>query len=134
METILARRVVLIRLTIGAVWFFHGLFSKILGGIPRHRLIVARVLGDDVAGAATLAVGFGEIGIAIWMISGRFPKTCALAQTLTLLSMNTLEIIYARDLLLSPVIMVILNIVLISSAWYVGLATSTTQSRAEPLP
>jgi len=52
----------------------------------RHRLIVARVLGDDVASIATLAVGIGEIWYRDLDGEWAFPKVIALVQTLALVS------------------------------------------------
>lgn len=112
----------ILRLTIGGVWAFHGVYSKILEGIPRHRLIVARVLGPDVAGPITILIGIGEVLIAIWLVSGKFPRLCALFQTLVLAAMNFLEIRLANDLLLSAPGMVFLNVILLSTVWYIALA------------
>ncbi len=43
----------LAQIVIGSVWLFHGLYSKILNGIRRHRLIVGKILGVTNAGIAT---------------------------------------------------------------------------------
>jgi hypothetical protein len=42
------------------VWLLFGLGFKILGLLPRHRLIVAAVLGEAAAGPITLIIGAGE--------------------------------------------------------------------------
>ncbi len=97
-------------LSIGAVWVFHGIYSKIGGGIPRHRRIVARILGEEIAGPATIAIGAMETLLGLWVMSGRRRRTCATVQTLALVSMNTLEIARARDLLVSAPGMVALNL------------------------
>jgi hypothetical protein len=94
------------------------LYSKILGGIPRHRMIVARVLGEDWAQAATLAVGICEILLGIWAFTHRWPRTCALVQTIAILTMNTLEISRAPDLLISAPGMVALNCGFLALGWY----------------
>lgn len=46
---------------IGSVWIFHGFYSKLLRGIPRHRAIIARVLGEQRADRATTLIGVSEI-------------------------------------------------------------------------
>ncbi len=107
-----------LRLLIGSVWVFHGLYSKLLDGIPRHRLIVARVLGDDVATVATRAVGVGEILLGLWAFSHRRPRACAAVQTLAIATMNTLEISRAPDLLISAPGMVALNLGFLALGWY----------------
>ena len=120
------------RYGIASVWLFHGLFGKVLGLIPRHRLIVARVLGEDVSGAATRAIGIAEILLALWVASGRFPRLCAAAITLALAAMNTLEVLYARDLLLAPAGMVAANAALVGVAWYLAIADRPREDAAAP--
>ncbi len=104
------------------MWIFHGLYSKLLDGAPRHRSIVARVLGEDVAANATLAIGAGEVLLGLWVLSARAPRLCAAMQTVLLVVMNSLEIAFARDLLISPAGMVFLNLLLVAAAWRVALA------------
>lgn len=103
---------------IGSVWIFHGLYSKILRGIPRHRAIVARVLGERHADLATTVIGVGEIILGLWVFSGWQRVPCAAAQTLTLLSMNVLEIALAADLLISALGMLALNGGFVVAIWY----------------
>lgn len=102
---------------IALVWLFHGLYSKIFHGIPRHRQIVARVLGEGLAGPVTIAVGSLEVILGIWILSGRRRPACALVQTLAILGMNTLEILLAKDLLISAFGMVALNLMFLAIVW-----------------
>src|SRR5579871_1102705 len=95
---------------IGSVWIFHGLYSKVLNGIPRHRLIVGKILGIERAGIATKTIGLLELLLGVWAITGWLPVWCAAVQTLALIAMNSLEIILARELLISAIGMVILNL------------------------
>lgn len=103
---------------IGSVWVFHGLYSKILDGVPRHRLIVGRILGEGIADRATLAIGMLEILLGLWAFSGRYRRLCALVQTLAIAAMNTLEIYLAPDLLISALGMVALNLAFLSLIWF----------------
>ncbi len=103
---------------IGSVWIFHGLFSKLAGGIPRHRLIVERILGEPAAGPATLAIGSLEVLLGLWVFSGWKRRLCAMVQTAALVAMNSLEIALARDLLISAPGMVVLNLAFIALIWY----------------
>ncbi len=109
---------------------FHGLYSKLLDGIPRHRLIVARVLGEDWARAATLAVGCCEVLLGVWVFLHRWPRVCAAVQTLAILTMNALEISRAPDLLISAPGMVALNCLFLALAWY--NATRPRAQRSQP--
>lgn len=102
---------------IASVWLFHGLYSKIFHGIPRHRQIVARALGEGLAGPVTIAVGSLEVILGIWILSGRRRPACALVQTLAILGMNTLEILLAKDLLISAFGMVALNLMFLAIVW-----------------
>ena len=102
---------------IASVWIFHGLYSKVLRGIPRHQQIVARVLGDGLAGTATIAVGLLEVLLGVWILTGRKRPVCALVQTLAIVGMNTLEIVLANDLLISATGMVALNFVFLGFVW-----------------
>ncbi|HSH38475.1 MAG TPA: DoxX-like family protein [Chthoniobacterales bacterium] len=102
---------------IGAVWVFHGLYSKLLNGFPRHREIVARVVGEELATPVTKLVGAGEVLLGLWTWSGRARKPCAAAQSAALVSMNALEISRANDLLVSGRGMLILNALLLAMTW-----------------
>jgi hypothetical protein len=111
-----------LRLGIASVWLLFGLFFKALGAVPRHRQIVARVVGEDRAGTVLWMVALGEIGLGLWMIAGRYLLVCAAIQTAFIAAMNTLELRHARDLLLSPIGMVSANVVFLSLGWYVAFA------------
>ena len=99
-----------LRLGIGLVWLLFGLLFKTLGAVPRHRQIVARVVGESAAGAVTQLVALAEICLGLWMVSGYWLVPCVAAQTLLIVAMNGCELRYARDLLLSPVGMVCANL------------------------
>jgi hypothetical protein len=103
---------------IGSVWIFHGLYSKILNGIPRHRLIVGKILGTERAGIATKTIGLLELLLGVWVITNWQPVGCASVQTAALIAMNSLEIILARELLISSVGMVFLNLLFLSLVWW----------------
>lgn len=103
---------------IAGVWIFHGLYSKLLDGVPRHKMIVERVLGEPLADLATACIGIMEILLGCWVIWGRHRRINATIQTLALVSMNTLEIMLARDLLISAAGMVALNLCFITLIWW----------------
>ena len=105
------------QIVIGTVWVFHGFYSKILNGVPRHHLIVARILGDRTARWATKVIGGLEIALGIWAFTGFARWECAAVQTLAIVAMNTLEIIRARDLLISASGMVALNLGFLALVW-----------------
>ena len=116
------RLFIVLTVLIGSVWVFHGLYSKLLGGIPRHRAIVGRVLGEEWATPITLAVGVCEVLLGLWAYSRRHRRVCASVQTLAIAAMNSMEIARARDLLLSAPGMVALNAMFLLLVWIWALA------------
>ena len=54
---------------IALVWVINGLLCKVLDLVPRHRAIVARILGDDPV-VLTKLIGLSEIAMAVWVLSG----------------------------------------------------------------
>lgn len=97
-----SRRLLTIALTlfIASVWLVNGLICKLLNLVPRHQLIVARILGPAHATAFTRIIGILEIGICAWVLSGIWPATCTWLQILLVAVMNIIEFFLARDLLL----------------------------------
>jgi len=105
------------QIVIGSIWVFHGLYSKILNGIPRHRMIVGKILGSANAGWATKTIGLLEILLGIWAFTGWHPVPCAVVQTAAIVAMNTLEISLAGEFLISAFGMVILNLGFLALVW-----------------
>jgi hypothetical protein len=85
---------------IASVWGVNGFFCKVLNMVPRHELIVARILGPEFSKPLTTAIGMSEVMMAIWILSGIKSRLNTAAQVLLIASMNTLEFILAPDLLL----------------------------------
>ena len=85
---------------IAAVWIANGLLCKLLNLVPRHREIVARIIGGDHAVDFTRLIGCAEIAMAIWIISGYKSRLNAIVQVVVIATMNTLEFLLAPDLLL----------------------------------
>ena len=106
------------QVVIGSVWIFHGLYSKVLNGIPRHRLIVGKILGEANAGIATRVIGMMEMLLGVWAWTGWQPVGCAVVQTAAIVAMNSLEIFLARELLISAIGMVILNAGFLTLVWF----------------
>lgn len=88
-----------LRIPIAAVCLVMGLGAKVLGLAPRHREIVSRILGEEHADTLTLVIGLGEILLAAWILSGRYPRLCVAVQIGLVATMNVIESTLARDLL-----------------------------------
>ncbi len=82
------------------VWLANGLLCKVLNLVPRHQMIVARILGDDYAPPLTKAIGVSEILMVVWILSGIKPRWCAIFQIAIVAIMNVLEFYLVPDLLL----------------------------------
>ena len=85
---------------IALVWLVNGLFCKLLDLVPRHRQIVARILGEEYSVAFTKLIGISEILMAVWIWTGYRSKLNAVAQMTIVAVMNTIEFMMAPDLLL----------------------------------
>ena len=85
---------------IAIVWLVNGLLCKVLNLVPRHELIVSRILGDERALFFTKAIGISETLMAIWIISSIKPRFNAVIQIIIIAIMNVIEFILAPDLLL----------------------------------
>ena len=110
-----------LRLGVASVWLLFGLVFKLLGFLPRHLQIVERVVGARFAKPVLRAVALAEVTLALWMGLGRWLPACMAVQTALIAGMNTCELRYARDLLLSPMGMLLANAVFLSFGWYVAL-------------
>ena len=117
-----------IRFVIAAVWLINGLFCKLLNMVPRHQLIVARILGSEHAGLFTKAIGIAEIAMFAWVVSGISPKFCALTQILIVAAMNAIEFFAASDLLLFGKINAIVAFAFIVLIFYNEFNTRKTVS------
>lgn len=104
---------------VAAVWLINGLVFKVLNAMPRHLEIVQAMpgLGGERGEAAVVLIGVGEVLLAGWIISGLFPRSAAVFQTVILLLMNGLELIFAREHLLTPVGLLPINLVFLTLAW-----------------
>lgn len=85
---------------IALVWLANGLFCKVLGLVPRHEQIVARILTANYSHNFTVLIGISEIVMAIWILSSFKTKLNAIVQIIVVATMNVIEFMVAPDLLL----------------------------------
>lgn len=105
-------------LLIAAVWFINGFFCKVLDLVPRHREIVARILGDTYASPLTICIGCLEILMAIWVVTRIKSKLCAITQIIVVMTMNVLEILLTPDLLLFGRLNIVVAIAFVVVVYY----------------
>lgn len=103
---------------IAVVWAANGLLCKLFNLVPRHHLIVSRILGSEYAGILTKAIGVSEVLMAIWVLSAVNSRFCAIAQIIIVATMNIIEIFLAPDLLLFGKINLIIAMFFIAIIYY----------------
>ena len=108
-----------LRILIGSVWFVNGLLCKVLGWGPRHREIVATILGDEYSLLITRAIGFGELGLALWIWSGVRARLSAGLQMILVGTMNVMEFLRAPDSLLWGKYNALFATAFIALVWFV---------------
>jgi DoxX-like family len=109
----------LIRLSIAAVWFYQGLWCKVLGGVPRQEAVISTVpfLGAGAVRMALVALGLVECGLAVWVLSGQRMRQAAMAQTALLAAMNSGGLIWAWHLIPDPAGMIVQNFAFLVLIW-----------------
>ena len=108
----------IIRYLIATIWLANGLFCKVLNLVPRHELIVARILGDTHARLLTITIGLSEIVMAVWIVSGIKSRLNAICQITIIATMNLIEYFLASDLLLWGKVNALFAILLIALIYF----------------
>ena len=103
---------------ISLVWLINGLFCKVLNFVPRHQHIVSRILGDTYARELTVLIGFSEIIMMVWILSRFKRKLNASMQIIVIITMNIIEFIFAKDLLLWGELNCLFAILFVSLVYY----------------
>tara|TARA_R110001606_G_scaffold334910_1_gene482881 strand:- start:133 stop:516 length:384 start_codon:yes stop_codon:yes gene_type:complete len=85
---------------ISLIWFVNGFICKILNLVPRHQEIGARIINEEYSRELTFTIGVLEIIMVIWILSNYKSKLSALLQIAIIVSMNIIELIFVKDLLL----------------------------------
>jgi hypothetical protein len=109
----------LARLAIAAVWLYQGGWCKLIAPNERHLRVVVGVPGVGPRRAKTVLglIGGIEVGLAVWVLSGRAPRTAAAAQTALLGAMNGGGLFFSRGAIAEPAGMVTQNLALIALIW-----------------
>lgn len=107
-------------LTIGLalIWIINGLFCKLFNLVPRHQMIVARILGEQHDILFTKIIGVFEVMIGIWVLIKVKARYCAILQIILIATMNAIEYFMARDLLLFGKLNALLALILIVVIYY----------------
>lgn len=103
---------------ISLVWLINGLFAKVLGFVPRHQEIAAKILGNGISFIAVKVIGVLEIGMFIWVISRKYSRLAAIMQIALVLTMNVLEYIIAPELLLFGRLNIVIAVFFVSAVYF----------------
>ena len=115
----------LVRIAVAGVWIYEGLWCKVLGRAPDELRVVQAVpqYGARFGVFVLLALGWIELALGVWVLSGVAPGVCALAQTLLLVGMNGTGLLFSRHVIHDPEGMVFRNFAFLVLAWVnAGLA------------
>lgn len=113
---------VVIRVSVAAVWLYEGLWCKVLGRMPSQVDVVTAVpgLGPRFGSSFLKALGVVEVAIAVWVMSGIAPATCAIVQTALLVALNANGLLWARRIIHDPAGMVVKNVAFLVLVWVCG--------------
>ena len=109
----------LIHIAVAAVWFYEGVWCKLLNRQPRQvRVVEAMPLyGARIGSNLLLSLGVVETAIGVWALTGFAPILCALAQTALLVTLNVCGLLWARQLIEDPGGMVVKNFAFLVLVW-----------------
>ena len=115
----------LVRAALAGVWIYEGLWCKILGRSESELRIVRAVprYGAKYGRAFLIALGWVELFVGAWVLSGWAPGLCALAQTALLVALNANGLLWSRHLIHDPGGMLFKNFAFLVLGWVnAGLA------------
>jgi DoxX-like protein len=109
----------LVRLAVGSVWLYEGLWCKLLDGEPNQVRVVqaVRYIDPRTARHFLKTLGVVEVALAFWVWSSVAPVACAFVQTLLLVTLNTNGLLWARHVIHDPAGMVVKNFAFVVLAW-----------------
>jgi uncharacterized membrane protein YphA (DoxX/SURF4 family) len=109
----------MIHIAVAGVWFYEGLWCKLLNGEPRQMQVVEAVprYGPRIGVAFLKSLGVAEVALGIWVLLGIAPLVCAVVQTALLVTLNVCGLLWARRIIHDPVGMVFKNFAFLVLAW-----------------
>jgi len=109
----------LVRVAIAGVWIYEGLWCKILRRSPNELRVVQAVprYGERFGALFLGTLGWVELTLGLWVLSGIAPGLCALAQTVLLVSLNSAGLTFSRGAIHDPAGMVFKNFAFLVLGW-----------------
>jgi DoxX-like family len=111
---------------VAGIWVYHGFWCKVAGRSPDQLRIVEDLPGMPrrLAKPAVVGLGLVEIGLAVWVISGRRPGKAAISETALLTVMNAGGLAWGRRNIPAPKALVAENLAFLALLWWAALADS----------
>ena len=117
-------RTVVGRLAVALVWFYEGLWCKVLAVSAEHRSVLSSVPGlARQADLLLMEIGLLETALGIWVLSGYRPQSAALVQIILLSVMNIAGLLFGYKVIHNPFGMIIHNAAFLTLIWMVGNAS-----------
>jgi hypothetical protein len=109
----------LIHVAVAGVWFYEGVWCKLLNGQPRQVRVVEAMpfYGSNVATNLLKLLGIIEVAISVWVLTRIAPIVCAVAQTLLLVTLNACGLLWARRFIDDSAGMVVKNFAFLVLVW-----------------
>jgi hypothetical protein len=109
----------LIHVALAAVWFYEGLWCKLLNRQPRQVSVVEAMprYGPRLGLKLLRWLGAVEAAIGVWVLTGVAPILCAVVQTALLVTLNVCGLLWARRLIEDPGGMVVKNFAFLVLVW-----------------
>lgn len=104
---------------VAGVWIYEGLWCKILGRASDELRVVQAVpqYGARFGASFLHALGWVELSLGVWVLTGVAPGLCALAQTVLLVGLNSAGLLFSRHVIHDPAGMVFKNFGFLVLAW-----------------
>jgi hypothetical protein len=109
----------LIHVAVAAVWFYEGVWCKLLNRQPRQLRVVEAMphYGARIGKESLKLLGIFEALLGVWVLTGIAPIVCAVVQTALLVSLNACGLLWARRLIEDPAGMVVKNFAFLVLVW-----------------
>jgi uncharacterized membrane protein YphA (DoxX/SURF4 family) len=108
-----------VRVAVASVWIYEGLWCKVLGRAKNELRIVEAVprYGAKFGRLFLTALGWIELMLGVWVLSGWASGLCALAQTMLLVALNANGLLWSRHLIHDPAGMLFKNFAFLVLGW-----------------